>query len=373
MKFSDYVGTTDTDIEDTIQFIKTWFHPEDQVLVSAIAAHGGTPRTMSMAVSAREIVQTWNSHTLKELGQYNGNLYGLYFGVSPLKDDHQVDVFSRGGMKDVKAVYGLWADLDVKPGSFESRESIYQYLSALALEPTLVLENGISGGVHAYWKLDKPEPAKTDILDMWWTYLESKTQGRAIDRLTDASRLMRLPGAVHYPKEFSPSGPVKLVKSTGAVYTRAQIEALTEETYKVYLERKAQTRAKAEHMQSDMPQKMLAALEAKDDTYPWNLRLAQAVIENKINDMSWADILEPVGWTLIGEGDYGEKRWARPGVTRKSAHTDWQGSEVMSLHSWSEDTGLADLKEAGIPLTKSTVLLRLHYGDNVEAMINSLR
>ena len=61
--------------------------------------------------------------------------------------------------------------------------------------------------------------------------------------------------------------------------------------------------------------------------------------------------------------------FARPGKGDRSAvvdYTDENGvvSPVMSLLSKSEMTGLLDLYEAAIPLTKYQVLLRTRYQDN---------
>ena len=48
---------------------------------------------------------------------------------------------------------------------------------------------------------------------------------------------------------------------------------------------------------------------------------------------------------------------------------DWEGSEgnVMSLMSTSRETGLLDLLEAQIPLTKWRVLVRLSFNDDYDA------
>ncbi len=92
----------------------------------------------------------------------------------------------------------------------------------------------------------------------------------------------------------------------------------------------------------------------------------------KIDELlRWDDILVPHGWRFINEGTEGRRLWSRPGGDyRKSAVTDWEGSEgnVMSLMSTSRETGLLDLLEAHIPLTKERVLLRLSFNDQYELM-----
>lgn len=365
-------GTSEIQPQETINFVKAWFHPDDTVLITLIPTNPSKKGAISLTLPATELAQATGAQ-IEGLAKFEGNTYGIYFGINPLKEDNRVSRSQRGGKADVKAVYGVWADLDVKPGAFQSRDDIYRYLDCLVLEPSLVVENGGSGGVHAYWKMDKPESPTTDLPAQWWAYLVEKAQGRDIDRLADSSRLMRLPGAVYYPKEVGgQSGTVKVVRNTGNVYTRAQIEELAARPYEEFQTRRARTRANAQRTQSELPQKMYERLQSEDGN-AWSVKIAKLMLEEKIKAMTWDEILIPAGWTLVGEGDYGKRHWARPGSTSQSGNTDWQGSEVLSLHSWSTETGLADLKEAGVPLTKETVLLRLHFDDNVEAMVNALR
>lgn len=364
------LGTAAIDPGQTARFVKAWFHPDDLVLIVARPALGRPGRTLSMAATAREVAE-WSEADLKAVGRHEDTPLSLYIGVSPLREDHQVTATSRGGKRDVREIYGVWADLDVKSGAFESREAIYAYLDGLELEPSITVENGSQGGVHAYWKLDQPVPATSDLPLRWWAYLDSKADGRAIDRLADSSRIMRLPGATYYPKDFGPTGPVKVSQITGAVYSKERIQVVSHEAAERATARREQTRAAHQMTEADMSRLMYAEL-TKGGDVSWTQHLARVALEERIQEMSWDDILIPAGWTHISDGEDGERRWARPGQRGKSAHTDWNGSEVMSLHSWSEETGLADLKEAGVPLTKPLVLLRVQYNGDVAAMINDL-
>lgn len=367
MKISEKWGTTEVDPKETEAFIKAWFHPEDDVLITLLPAIEGSGRAMSTTLKARDLAQA-TVENIESLGKFENNLYGIYFGVSPLREDHQVKLFSRGGKKDVREIYGVWADLDVKPGAFESIDSIYAYLKTLTLEPTIVVHNGGTGGVHAYWKLDTPENSESDLPAQWWAYLVEKAQGRDIDRLADSSRLMRLPGAVYYPKPGGLSGTVRVVANSGTIYSRTQIESLAKTAYENHLQKKSNTRAKRDQVRSDLSAKTLEVLGEG-----FNERLALAILENHIEKMDWDDILIPAGWTHLSTRSDGTRHWARPGSSTKSANTDYEDSQVMSLHSWSTETRLADLKEAGVALTKPVVLLRLKYNDDVTAMINDLK
>lgn len=369
--FGEKVGTSEIQPNHTTHFIKTWFHPDDEVLVVLMPIAGNKRGTISLTLPARELADA-TIPKIESLSRFEDGVYGIYVGVSPLKAENSVTRNSRGGKKDVRAVYGVWADLDVKPGAFSSREEIRAYLDSLGLPPTMIVENGGSGGMHAYWKLDAPEDPSSDLAVKWWAYMAEKAQGRDIDRLTDCSRLMRLPGAVYYPKDaVGRSGTVKVVGGTGQTYSRQAVEELTVEAFQRFTERKAQTRARHNEHVSALPAQMCEALKAGGNN-TWTVNIARALLAQKIEALDWEDILTPAGWTYLGEGDEGTRKWARPGVDRKSANTDWQGSTVMSLHSWSEETRLADLREAGIPLTKEVVLLRLHYNDDVAAMVADL-
>lgn len=369
--FKDHFGTSQIEPEQTINFVKSWFHPDDEVLIVLIPTSSDKRGIISLTLTARQLAEA-NVPAIESLAHYDSGLYNIYFGVSPLIENHKVTAKSRGGKADVKAVYGVWADLDVKPGAFGSRDEIYHYLDSLNLQPSLVVENGGTGGVHAYWKLDKPEPATTNLPSHWWAYLVEKAYGRDIDHLADSSRVMRLPGAVYYPKNASGlSGTVKVVANTGAIYSRSQIEELSAGAYQRVQARKAEIRARNNERMNVLPEAAMGVLK-QSGNQTWTTRIARLALEDKINAMDWADILEPAGWTYLREEDQGKRQWARPGSTSKSGNTDWQGSGVLSLHSWSEDTGLADLKLAGIPLTKEIVLLRLRYNDDVTAMVTDL-
>ena len=102
----------------------------------------------------------------------------------------------------------------------------------------------------------------------------------------------------------------------------------------------------------------------------WELLQAVSNVEDFVNDhLSWSDILTPHGWKFRRQQGDGSKEWARPGQNARSAVTDYQGSPVMSLLSMSPATRMSDLLDAGIPLTKYRVLLRLEYDDDEEKLI----
>lgn len=77
--------------------------------------------------------------------------------------------------------------------------------------------------------------------------------------------------------------------------------------------------------------------------------------------VTWADILEPHGWRLIGESD-AQGRWCRPGKEQGlSATTDYQGSEC--LYVFSSSTGF----EARRGYSKFQAYALLDHGGDMSA------
>ncbi|MGN6037293.1 hypothetical protein ACP6NG_18160 [Brevibacterium casei] len=90
-----------------------------------------------------------------------------------------------------------------------------------------------------------------------------------------------------------------------------------------------------------------------------------------IEEVSWEDILTEAGWSYLRTDYDGRDLWVRPGSSQKSAAVNWpENPDVMSLLSDSPATGLFDLKEAGIPLTKYRVALRLIAGDEPAKLVS---
>ena len=100
-----------------------------------------------------------------------------------------------------------------------------------------------------------------------------------------------------------------------------------------------------------------------------------ANLEEDFNETySWDSILEPQGWTKLGVDEDGRVIWSRPGDgARKSATTDWPDSpHVMSLFSTAPETGLLNLHDAQVVLTKYRVWVELVWGGDEGAAIEKL-
>lgn len=297
----------------------------------------------------------------------DGGKWNLYFGVCPILED--VDYNKRGTEDNIDYVTGVWADIDIKPKGFETQEDIIQYLFGLALHPTMVVGSG-SGGVHAYWKLSEGERGTKELVDRWWCYLDEAAGERKIDKLVDLTRILRMPGSVYFPKADTASkvGKVEILYKIDNTYTIEEIHSISAEAFTVKHDRRKAVITKDANARLEMDGFARNALKERSDNY-WRLLRAISELEDYVNkQMSWAEILEPYGWTWQRTLRDGSNEWARPGRNERSAVVDYEDSPVMSLLSMADETGLSDLKDAGIPLTKFRVLRRLRFDDNDDPM-----
>lgn len=376
MKFNEFAGSIDIDVTHVHQFIRKWFSPEDLVVLSGISVD--SKRVLSQTLPARELVVI-TADELQELCIDEGRKYNTYLSCFPVKEDNTVNVFSRGTKEDIKEVFGVYADLDVKPGSFDSKQEIRDFLFSLDLQPTMVVDNGKYGGVHAYWRLNRGETAEEDILLRWWCYLTSKTD-KHIDRLKDSTRMLRLPSGIYWGAD-GVSDTVKLVVSDGPLHSLESILAISKEPFETR-QKKIHDTIQREHLSRDQIGGLAVEIFSNYNNTGynnWSTRIAISKLEQIINDsLTWDEILIPHGWIHLRELRDGANEWARPGQNRRSAVTDFsydgaKTSNVMSLLSQSPETGLLDLLDARIPLTKYRVYLRLTYRDNEVAMLNGMR
>lgn len=372
MKLSDYAGEVRISSNDAKLFIQTWFKGEDKICISGLKSkRTGSMDAVSQSMTAREFVTSADDASLEStVFDEDGSMWNIYVSVCPIKAD--VSLKQRGTKSNVAYVPGVWADLDAKPGSFSSQEEILAWLDGLALEPTLICGSG-SGGVHAYWRLRWDEQGDENLVDSWWSYLNEQAGERSIDHLVDTTRILRLPGTVRFPKADESSGKigsVSLIKANIDQDHRYSVQQIREVSADA-MRRKAEQRKRT--IQNDAQRRERVDEIAKtliDGNNRWGFLQAVSHIEDYVNDnWSWGRILEPYGWKYRRTLSDGSKEWARPGQNDRSAVLDYDGSPVMSLLSTNPSTGLYDLKDAGIVLTRYRVALRLMFSDNEDEMI----
>lgn len=387
MQFSEVSGTVSIDVNHFKAFAYAWFRPEDLVSIVAFPLTPlGKRKTISQLIPVKDLVEASNEdfEALCYIGEDKLKC-NTYMSVFPIKEGTAFTLGSRGTEKDVKAVYGAFIDLDVespdKQGCFHSKQEIFDFLNGLEHPPTIVVENGKSGGIHAYWRLNDGEVADKQLLERWWAYISSKTD-RKIDKLIDIIRLSRLPSGIYWAKRDGDiTDTVKVLSNSGPRYSLEEMTTASEDAFFAY---KARVR-KIIDKDSQRAWGNLPAMAAEiwkahtGDGYSWPALRILAFIEEIYNEkVDWSDILVEHGWTFLRDLENGEREWARPGRDERSATTDYvhddgELSPVMSLLSMAEETGLSDLKEAGIPLTKYRVSLRLDFGDNEQAFMEHIK
>jgi len=369
LKFSDLTGKVKISAYHATTFVSTWFDPDDKIcVVGRKSEKTGNLDTVSQSMLAKEFCE-FDDDTLESLiFDEDGNKWNLYLGVCPIKED--VSLTKRGTEANVDHVTGVWADIDIKPKGFESQDEIIQFLFSLALRPTIVVGSG-SGGIHAYWKLAPGEKGNKELVERWWSYLDETAGERSIDKLVDLTRILRIPGSVYFPKANSGSkvGAVEILFKVEDTYTIEQITSVSEKDYQTKVERRKALINKDANRRMDMDtfaRDMLGGLGGNK----WKMWRAISELEGYVNErMTWYEILSPYGWTHQRTLSDGSNEWARPGRNERSAVVDYEDSPVMSLLSSAEETGLADLKDAHIPITKYRALLRLKFDDNEKDMV----
>lgn len=372
MKLSDLTGEVKISARHATTFVSTWFEPEDKIcVVGRRSEKTGNLDTVSQSMTAAEFCQMDDEMLESLIFDEDGNKWNLYLSVAPIKE--HVTLTLRGNEDNIDYVTGVYADLDIKPESFASREEIIQFLFSLPFHPTVVVASG-SGGIHAYWKLNRGERGNKELVERWWSYLDETAGDRKIDKLVDLTRILRIPGTVYFPKPDSGSkvGSVEIMYLIDRTYSIQEITDLSDAAFKAKHEKRKKLindDANRRMGVDEFARTMLSGLGGNR----WKMWRAISELENFVNDhVSWAEILEPHGWKWQRTLRDGSNEWARPGRDERSAVVDFEDSPVMSLLSSSEDTGLADLKDARIPITKYRAMLRLQFKDEEKDMVTFL-
>ena len=139
--------------------------------------------------------------SFEEAARYGLGLTGMadvWFGVGPR-------LRRRGTKKDVGTLGAVWADLDFK--LFDTDLSAKQALKAFPLPASIVVASG--GGLQPYWLLDQPSSDldAVEVINRGLT-IALGPQGHPLDNVTDAARVLRLPGTTNL--KYVPARPVKL-------------------------------------------------------------------------------------------------------------------------------------------------------------------
>lgn len=302
----------------------------------------------------------------------------LYFTLAPIREQSFRGINRRVKEEDVSGVRMVYVDLDVKDGSFSSQKDALEFLASLKNYPNVVVSSG-SGGLHAYWRLEGfsgPHGASIntlvgkDVMTRWWAYLSEIADGRKIDKLVDVTRMSRLPGTIRWPKEGTNEipAPVTLLYSNREPVLKVnEVLTITEDAWKNLVAQRKKAKARDTRLDNKVSKVVEKKIEGK-----WGRLLAIASVQDWVNEhVEWSAILHLADWNYLRTDNQGREEWARPNQSGKSATVNWPDSpHVMSLLSTSYDTGMSDLLDAGIALTKWRVLLRLCFNDDIDTAVN---
>lgn len=367
---------------DALTLIKNWFTPDDLVCISAKRVNRvvNSPNVLSQYLTARELVNSLldpsGENLLDSLCYIDNEPMDVYINVGAPRAAKSME--KRVKEEDLDRVIGVVADLDVKDSGFSSTDQIYDFLATLEAQPTLVVASG-SGGVHAWWKFSDahilPSQGK-DIMTHWWTHLNEKAQNfnAQVDKLVDTARMFRLPGTLHWPRNgVGYPTSVSLSSVSGQVVSALRLMEISQAAWGRRVNARASIRKTEREMQLSL--ETLDNIPQMMDGGRWESLLGFSQIEDWFNEhVGWEQILIPAGWTFTRIDGAERQEWGRPGREgEKSACVAWPESpDVMSLLSTSADTGLLDLLDAEIVLTKWRVALRLLFNDDYDAMVKAV-
>lgn len=380
MRLSELLGDATVDAEAAARHLEFMFEADDLVHVTGLREKnklkGKQAGVITMGGTRDELCEQIRTEGLQVIPNVEReNPWNVYYSIAPATEIVQ-GLKRRPGKAHAAQTRQLFADIDCKPGGFDSEADIRTFIENLPLQPSCVSWTG-SGGCHLSW-LIAPEDRElftkdSKAAEKWWSWLmEHAPQGVAIDHLIDPeSRVLRLAGTVRFPKatETAVPQPVRAEYTEAPALSRDAFNKAVREPYKDYAARVKARRAKDRTLTQE-------TIDHSGLPATWgNLAILADVDAVVADELSWDDVLVPMGWTFYKDGGDGSREWTRPGsgANSKSATTDWPDSpEVMSLFSADEDTGLWDLEEAEVPLTKWRVYLRLHHNDNVKNAIEAL-
>jgi hypothetical protein len=359
--------------EHTVAFVTDWFSDvEGWVVISRISS-AGKHILRSWALPVPQLLKVAQADDLALMCSDDGGTWNVYVSCSTHVRDPTEGGKRRGGKSTLTGIHGTWLDLDVKDESFSSGQEIDEFISQLPITPSLVIGSG-SGGRHVYWRYAEGSLPLADgerVAEAWWALAQELAGERWLDNVTTGDRIMRLPGTVRWPKEQGePVGSVEVLFRGRPV----QVDRIWQAGRGAWEQLESRRRSTRDTWRRHDE---AAGLEIADlaRSSGWLQLWALAHVEQIFNENStWDEILIPTGWTYVCSDHEGRRHWSRPGKHgKKSGDTDYPPSpHVMKLFSKSPDTGLAELADAGVPLTKFRVYAQLAYGGDTAELTRAI-
>lgn len=130
---------------------------------------------------------------------------------------------------DILSTDWLWVDIDPKEGEPNDGD---ERLKAFSPQPTIITNSG--NGFHGFWKLDKPLDVAKDEGALLSSYLRELAAQLGGDMaVTDAPRMLRLPGSINHKKvDGKPSRKLTGIvreEGEGKIYSISAFARHTEE------------------------------------------------------------------------------------------------------------------------------------------------
>lgn len=330
--------------------------------------HGDSPGHLQIAHTGDWSGATFAAADLDAAATYVARLdaegrEGIYCRVTSLTAPPEPG--KRGGVADSAALPALWADIDIAgPGHAEhdlppDETAGRQIVTDSGLpEPTIWIHSG--GGLYPIWLLDRPwqltngdlDQAKTLAKD-WQRIIEhaaAKHGWRYGRGVGDLARVLRIPGTINRKEGLT--RPCRIIGATPHRYTVSELQDALSTTMA----------AIAPSTPAPTPQPLSSMLSPVT-------RPAGAVSpgDDYASRTSWAQILEPAGWTLHYEQD-GVTYWTRPGKhTGISASTNALGTDRLHVFTTS-----ASPLEGGESYSKLGALAALQHGGDHTAAVRAL-
>jgi hypothetical protein len=279
---------------------------------------------------------------------------GTYFRATTVT--HTPDEGKRGGAGHTQATPMMWGDVDFGEVGHKKGEALpptaedaLTVINEAGLgEPTILVHSG--GGLYPFWLLDRHvSPGEAAQLARWtqeallraseahgWTY------GTGV---SDLARVLRLPGSVN--RKVAEPRACRIIGGSA-------------KRIPPYMVPKPPVVERPEAPATPG----VTPLPPRKEYVP----TGATGPADRIDQMcSWAEILEPAGWTYVGSDSAGEL-WLRPGGDASSAYSARCFEHNMVCHS--ESAGLPS--GAGARLTKARVYAWLHHGGDVSEAVKAL-
>jgi putative DNA primase/helicase len=296
---------------------------------------------------------------------------GIYARITTLKT--QPPPGHRGGATDTVALPALWADLDLAgpghehdPGKHQGRQlpadepAGRKVIAASGLpEPTIWVHSG--GGMYPIWLLDRPHLIDGDLADIkdlaagWQQVIAHSAAelgwhyGAGVG---DLARVLRIPGTIN--RKSGLTRPCRILSATGARYQLQELQSTLDQ------------------IQTKLAAAMAAS--ATKPTWSGSPSSSSSRVDGGIspgddwsNQTSWAQILEPAGWSLAYERD-GVQYWTRAGK-RSGVSATVNACGTDRLHVFTTSTAF----EADNSYHKFAAWTVLYHGGDFKTAAKALK